>query len=82
MRPRTPMSAAERADLLRAPTLTLLENANVFGMGLTGLRDSMRRGEIDLQEIRLGTRVVIPTAVVRKLIGMDEIQVPVDEATP
>jgi len=82
MRPRTPMSAAERADLLRAPTLTLLETANVFGMGLTGLRDSMRRGEIDLQEIRLGTRVVIPTAVVRKLIGMDEIQVPVDEATP
>ena len=75
------MNAAERAALLEGPTLTLLETANVFGLGLTGLRDSMRRGDVDLQQIRLGTRVVIPTAVVRKLLGMDETQVPVEDAS-
>ena len=68
------LSAAERASLLSAPTLTLPEAAHVFGVGLSALRDAIRRGEIELQVISIGKRRVIPTHAVRTLLGTDEVR--------
>jgi len=82
MRPRFEVSPAERAALLEAPTLTLVETAKVLGFGLTRLRDGLSRGDLDLPQVRLGTRIVIPTIAVKRLLGMDEIQMPAAEPTP
>ena len=71
MRSRHELSSTERAELLLAPTLTLPETAQVYGVGLTALRDALRRGEIPLPVISIGTRKVVPTAAVRRLLGMD-----------
>jgi hypothetical protein len=66
------ISPAERAALLQAPTLTLKETANVLGIGLSALRDGLRRGDLDIQQVRVGTRVVIPTAAVLRFLGMED----------
>jgi hypothetical protein len=66
------MSPAERAALLEAPTLSLTETANVLAVGLSGLRDGLRRGDVDLQQVRIGTRVVITTSSLLQLLGIAE----------
>jgi len=72
MKPRIEISPEERARLLLAPTLTLKETADVLGLGLTTLRDGLRRGDLDLPQVRVGTRVLIPSASLLRLLGMDE----------
>jgi hypothetical protein len=66
------LSPAERAALLVAPTLTLPETAQVLGCGLSSLRDALRTGQLQLPQVRVGARVVVPTSSVRRLLGMDE----------
>lgn len=70
MRARQNLLPADRAELLLAPTLTLTEAAQVLGVGLTALRDALRREEISLPVISIGTRKVVPGMAVRELLGM------------
>jgi hypothetical protein len=72
MRARDRLSASERADLLRAPTLTLPEAAQVLGVGLSALRDAVRRAEVDLRVISIGRRKVIPTSAVLSFLDAQE----------
>ena len=68
----TEMSAAERSALLECPTLTLPEVGYALSLGLTTVREGLRSGELDLPQVRVGTRVVIPTHAVKKLLGMED----------
>ena len=72
MKPLTLLDADSRATLLSAPTLTIPQVAAVLGVGNTSLYTALRRGEIDLPVIEIGRRRVIPSAAVRRLLGMDE----------
>jgi hypothetical protein len=71
------LSPSERASLLDAPTLSLAETAQVLGVGLSALRDALRRDEIDLRVIRIGTRKVIPSPQIRNLLDNSE-ELPID----
>jgi hypothetical protein len=62
------LSATERAELLNAPTVTLAEAAQVLGVGLSALRDTIRRGDVDLRVISIGRRKVIPTSALIALL--------------
>ncbi len=62
----------EVSDLLQRPTLTLPQTAKVLGVGETALRNALRRQEIELPVISVGTRKIIPTAAVKRLLVMDE----------
>lgn len=75
------MTPAARADLLLAPTLTLLETAQILGCGMSALRDALRRGQLELPLIRVGARVVIPTAAVRRLLSLEEVDL-ADQTAP
>jgi hypothetical protein len=68
MRPLKSVSADERAELLRAPTLTLADTARVLGVGTSVLRDALRRGELNLPVVSIGSRKVVPSAAVRSLL--------------
>lgn len=71
MNTRHELSSAERAELLAAPTLTLAQTAQALGVGMTNLRDSIRRGELSLPVITIGSRKVVPTAAVRAMVGIE-----------
>lgn len=52
------------------PTLTVEEAGAYFGLGRSASYDAVRRGE--LPSIRFGRRIVVPTATLRRLLGLDE----------
>ena len=72
MRRREQATAAEVSELLECLTLTLPQAAKVIGCGETSLRNALRRREIDLPVISVGTRKIIPTAAVKQLLGVSE----------
>jgi hypothetical protein len=72
MRARREVSSKDRADLMKAPTLSLEQAAIALGVGMTNLRDSIRRGQLPLKVIQVGSRKVISTADVRTLLGDHE----------
>lgn len=51
------------------PTMPVEEAGRYFGLGRTSAYEAARRG--DLPTIRFGRRVVVPTAQLRKLLGLD-----------
>jgi excisionase family DNA binding protein len=62
-----------RVTLPRAedqPTLTVVRAAAVLGIGKSSAYAAISRGEIP--SIRLGGRVLVPTAALRKMVGLDE----------
>lgn len=54
---------------LDKPTLTVEEAAAVLGIGRNSAYEAVRRGEIP--SIRIGRRIVIPTARLIALVGLD-----------
>lgn len=70
MRSRIHYTPEELAELLAKPTMTMSEAAAVAGVGRTNFVNALRRGEISLPIISIGTRKVVPTVAVRQLIGM------------
>lgn len=68
---RTEISAADIGELLRLPALTHAEAAKCGRVGETALRGAIRRGEIDLPVIRVGSRRLIPTSAVRRWLGVE-----------
>ncbi len=53
-----------------SPTITVEEMADALGIGRTGAYDAVRRG--DLPSIRIGRRIVVPVAELRRLVGLDD----------
>ncbi len=51
------------------PFMSIDETARVLGLGRSATYDAARRGE--LPTIRLGRRLLVPTAALRHLAGMD-----------
>ena len=68
MNPRTVWTSDELAELRKRSTLSWREAAALVGVGPSALRDAVRRGEIKLPVISVGTRKVIPTAAIRRLL--------------
>lgn len=60
-------------ELLRnaGPVLTVPLYAEIHGVSRSHVYDLIQRGELGHSVIRLGRRVVIPTAEVRKSLGLD-----------
>lgn len=71
MKRRSTVPDDERRRLLGLPALSLDQAAAVLGVGVTALRDAMRRGDLALPTIAVGTRVVVPGAALRRLLGDD-----------
>ena len=46
------------------------EAAAVYGVGQSALKSAIRRGELELPVISIGARRVIPTAALKRLLGL------------
>ena len=57
-------------EILDKPTCTVEESARLLGIGRALAYEAVRRGEI--QSIRVGGRVLVPTAVLRRLLQVDD----------
>lgn len=51
------------------PTVTVTEAGQILGVGRSAAYDAVARG--DLPSIRLGRRLLVPTAGLRRLLGLD-----------
>jgi excisionase family DNA binding protein len=52
------------------PTLTVEEGRALLGIGRSAMYDAIERG--DVPSIRIGRRIVIPTAALRRMLQLDE----------
>jgi len=71
MRARQIRTTEELHELAKRPTVSWNEAAALCGVGVTSLKAAVRRGEIDLPVISVGTRKVIPTSALRRLLSAD-----------
>ena len=58
-------------ELLRKPTCTVDECARLLGIGRALAYEAVKRGEI--QSIKVGGRVMVPTAVLRRLLQIEQV---------
>jgi hypothetical protein len=58
------------ADVLDKPTCTVEEFRRLMGLSKNPAYDAIKRG--DIPSIRIGGRIVIPTAPLRQLLGISE----------
>lgn len=67
-----PMATRKRRNLdpAQTPTLTVEEVAEILGFGRTATYDAVRQGTIP--SIKVGRKLVVPTAAVRRLLELDE----------
>jgi excisionase family DNA binding protein len=52
------------------PTVTVEEAGDALGISRASAYEGVRNGEIPF--IRVGRRIVVPTAALRRLLGIDE----------
>lgn len=64
------MSGLTVPDPEQQPTMGVEEVAELLGVGRSTAYEAVRRG--DLPSFRLGRRIVIPTAAVRRLLALPE----------
>jgi excisionase family DNA binding protein len=73
----TPKARRRNAPVLPRPedepTLTVERTAKVLGIGKSSAYAAVSRGEIPV--IRVGGRLLVPTAALRRLLGIDEVPV-------
>ena len=55
---------------LSRPTLTVEEAGDALGISRASAYEGVRTGEIP--SIRVGRRIVVPTAALRRLLGIDD----------
>ena len=60
----------EVPDPIDRATLTVAEVADLFGIGLSAAYKAVNAGEIPA--IRIGNRLLVPTAAVRRMLLIDE----------
>jgi excisionase family DNA binding protein len=63
---REPMAASEPLP----PTLTVERAAEILGISRQSAYEGVRRGEIP--SLRVGRRVIVPTAQLMRLLGVEE----------
>jgi len=51
------------------PTLTVAEAGDVLGLSRSSAYDAVTRG--DIPTIRIGRRLLVPTAALRRMLGLD-----------
>ncbi|WP_409074078.1 MerR family transcriptional regulator [Micromonospora chalcea] len=68
--PATTMTNVDPSELLKKPTLSIVEAGIVLGLGRSGAYECARRGEIPT--IKMGRRLLVPTAKLKAMLGMDE----------
>lgn len=71
------MTSARFPDPLERPTLTVREAGEWMGIGPDLAYDAVKRGEIP--SIRCGRRLLIPTAALARLLGLDGEPAPAGE---
>ena len=76
MHVRSEPSAEEVQTLLSRPTLKFHEAAQALGCGETNLRSAIKKGDIKINVIAIGTRRIIPTSDIRRLLGLEEVTAP------
>jgi len=54
------------------PTVSIAATAKVLGISRAHAYDLARRNELPVRVLRLGTRLVVPTAELRRLVDPDE----------
>ena len=74
-------------DPLERPTLKVDEVALVYGIGRRAAYEECRRfldtdGAEGIPAIRIGHRIVCPTAAIRKQLAIDPTTPPADEPAP
>jgi hypothetical protein len=63
------MDKDELAKLLSRPTISVTEFGTVVGLSRNGAYEAVGRGEI--QTIRFGRLIKVPTAPLRKMLGLE-----------
>lgn len=60
----------EKFTKLFEPTITAVEVAPILGMSKSATYAAIRAGEFPFPTIRIGSRIVIPTAPIREALGI------------
>ena len=66
-----PPNEGAGSDILAQPTLTVEQAANVLGISAWALYSAIRRDDSPVPVIRCGRRILIASAHLRRLLGMD-----------
>ncbi len=56
-------------DPMQQPTITVTEAGRFLGLGKASAYEAVRRG--DIPTIRIGRRLLVPTAALRRLLQLD-----------
>lgn len=67
-------------NLFTRPVLTVQEAAEVLRVSRDVAYEAVRRGEIP--SVRIGRRIVVPTAALKRLLGMETTEAPPKEGGP
>jgi excisionase family DNA binding protein len=62
------MSKEELVELLGQPTVTVSEAGQILGLSRNGTYEAVRRG--DLEVMKFGKRIIVPTAPLRRKLGL------------
>jgi excisionase family DNA binding protein len=60
-------------EILPGPTCTVAEAARLIGISEWALRRAINAGNSPIRAIRVGRRVLIPSAPLRQLLGLDGV---------
>lgn len=63
------MTSDDLGDLLSRPTITVTEAAQVLGISRNSAYAAARAG--DIPTLRLGARILVPTARLRAVLGLE-----------
>ncbi len=62
------------------PTVTVQEAARLLGLARASAYEGVRRGEIPT--VRIGRRLLVPTALLRRMLGFDTVSEPQERRLP
>lgn len=65
----TEQGADQAVTIPNSPTLTVAQAARVLGVSEWALRRSLNAGTSQVQSVRIGRRVLILTAPLRRMLG-------------
>jgi hypothetical protein len=57
-------------ELLKKPTISVENAGRVLDMSRNSAYDAVHRG--DIQSVRMGKRFIVPTAPLRRLLGIED----------
>lgn len=62
------------------PTLTVAEAGHAFGLGRSASYEAIHRGDFPVPTIRVGRRLLVPTASLLRILGLFEEPAGADQA--